>query len=390
MTKRLGIAQRGDVPPFIVMDVMRAAAERKAAGKDVLHMEVGQPGEGVPAGVRERLKGVLDSDALGYTVALGLPELRARIAADYQRTDGIEVDPARVVATTGSSGAFILAFIACFEAGARVGIAQPGYPAYPSILRALGIEPVRLPVGPETRYQPTVEVLERSGEKLDGLIVASPSNPTGTVMPPEDLEHLCRYCEANGIRLISDEIYHGITFGGQRAVTAARYSDDAVVINSFSKYFCMTGWRLGWMVVPEAMIRPLECLTQNLFISPPTLSQHAGTFVFDHVDELEARVAMYARNRVMLLEELPKAGFTTFAPADGAFYLYCDVSGLTNDSLEFCRRMLAETGVAATPGVDFDPDQGNRFVRFSFCQTEDMMARAASSLREWSLCDWRR
>lgn len=379
----LRIARRGDVPPFIVMDVMRAAAERVAAGKDVLHMEVGQPGEGVPAGVRERLKEVLDRDPLGYTVALGLPELRARIAAHYRRTDGVEIEPARVIVTTGSSGAFVLAFVGCFEAGARVGIAQPGYPAYPSILRALGIEPVRLPVGPDSRYQPTVEVLERAGEKLDGLILASPSNPTGTVMPPEDLERLCAYCAANGIRLISDEIYHGITFGGQKAVTAARYWDEAVIVNSFSKYFCMTGWRLGWMVVPESMIRAVECLAQNLFISAPTLSQHAGVFIFDHLDELDSRVAMYARNRALLLAELPKAGFTTFAPADGAFYLYADVAHLTNDSLDFCRRMLTETGVAATPGVDFDPDQGHRFVRFSFCQSEESMAAAAQALKDW-------
>lgn len=379
----LKTAGRGDVPPFIVMDVMRAAAERKAEGKTVLHMEVGQPSQGLPEAARAELAKILASDTLGYTVALGLPELRRRIAADYQRTDGVVIDPARVIVTTGSSGAFLLAFTACFEVGDRVGIAQPGYPAYPSILRSLGIEPVLLPVGPDSRYQPTVEVLERSGEKLDGLIVASPSNPTGTVMPPEDMEQLVAYCAAKGIRLISDEIYHGITFAGQKAVTAARYSDDAVIINSFSKYFCMTGWRLGWMVVPEDMVRPMECLAQNMFISPPTLSQHAGILAFDHIDELEARVEGYARNRALLLDALPDAGFTTFAPADGAFYLYCDVAHLTNDSLAFCRKMLAETGVAATPGVDFDPAQGHRFVRFSFCGAEADMIAAAAALKTW-------
>lgn len=382
----LKIAKRGDVPPFIVMDVMRAAAERLAEGKAVLHMEVGQPALGLPQGALDHLKQVLDSDALGYTVALGLPELRRRIAGHYKATQGVDIDPERVIVTTGSSGAFVLAFAACFDAGDRVAIAQPGYPAYPSILGALGIDVVRLPVGPDSRYQPTVEVLERyraeGGAPLDGLIVASPSNPTGTVMPPEDLERLCAWCEAEGVRLISDEIYHGITFG-QPAVTAARYSDAPVIVNSFSKYFCMTGWRLGWVVVPEAMVRPMECLAQNLFIAAPTLSQHAGIAVFDHIDELERRVAGYARNRELLLRELPRAGFTRFAPADGAFYLYADVAHLTNDSLSFCKRMLDECGVAATPGVDFDPVEGGHFVRFSFARDEAQMAAAAEALRGW-------
>lgn len=378
-----GMSRRGTVPPFIVMDVVRAATDREAQGLPVWHMEVGQPSLGVPKGVTESLKGVLDSDALGYTVALGLPELRRRIAAHYQRTQGVEIDPQRVVVTTGSSTGFILAFAACFEVGARVGLAQPGYPAYPSILRSLGIEPVSIPVGPDSRYQPTVEVLERFGQKLDGLIVASPSNPTGTIMAPEELQRLTAYCDANGIRLISDEIYHGIAFG-QQAATAARFTDQAVLINSFSKYFCMTGWRLGWLVVPESMVRGVECLAQNLFISAPALSQHAGIHVFDHIDELEERVAAYGRSRAMLLEELPKAGFSQFAPPDGAFYLYADVADRTNDSLEFCRRMLAETGVAATPGVDFDPLGGSHFVRFSFARDEASLREAVEQLKGWS------
>lgn len=383
-----GMSRRGDVPPFIVMDVVRAATDREAQGLPVWHMEVGQPSLGVPQGVTERLKEVLDRDALGYTVALGLPELRQRIAAHYQRTQGVEIDPRRVVVTTGSSTAFILAFSACFEVGARVGLAQPGYPAYPSILRSLGIEPVLIPVGADTRYQPTVEVLEEyarasGGQALDGLIVASPSNPTGTILAPEELQRLAAYCEANGIRLISDEIYHGIAFG-QQAVTAARFSGEAVMVNSFSKYFCMTGWRLGWLVVPDSMVRGVECLAQNLFISAPALSQHAGIFVFDHLDELEARVAAYGRSRAMLLEELPKAGFSRFAPPDGAFYLYADVADRTNDSLEFCRRMLRETGVAATPGVDFDPVGGSHFVRFSFARDEQTLRQAVEQLKGWS------
>ncbi|WP_019646762.1 pyridoxal phosphate-dependent aminotransferase [Novispirillum itersonii] len=378
-----GLSRRGTVPPFIVMDVVRAATDREAQGLPVWHMEVGQPSLGVPQGVTEALKGVLESDTLGYTVALGLPELRRRIAVHYQRTQGVEIDPSRVVVTTGSSTGFILAFAACFEVGARVGLAQPGYPAYPSILRSLGIEPVSIPVGPDSRYQPTVEVLERCGQKLDGLIVASPSNPTGTIMAPDELQRLAAYCDANGIRLISDEIYHGIAFG-QQAATAARFTDQAVLINSFSKYFCMTGWRLGWLVVPENMVRGVECLAQNLFISAPALSQHAGIHVFDHIEELEARVAAYGRSRAMLLEELPKAGFSRFAPPDGAFYLYADVADRTNDSLEFCRRMLAETGVAATPGVDFDPVGGSHFVRFSFARDEATLREAVEQLKGWS------
>jgi aspartate/methionine/tyrosine aminotransferase len=379
----LKIAPRSEVPPFIAMDVMRAAAERTAEGKDVFHMEVGQPGEGVPAGVGEKLKGVLDTDPLGYTVALGLPRLRQRIAEHYRQSQDIEVDPDRIVVTTGSSSGFILSFLTCFEPGDRVGLARPGYPAYPNILQAVGIEPVMSPAGPESRYQPTVEVLEASGERLDGLIVASPSNPTGTVMPPEEFERLIAYCADRGIRLISDEIYHGITYGDQDAVTALRYTDDAVVINSFSKYFCMTGWRLGWMVVPEAMLRTVERLAQHMFISPPAISQHAGIHVFDHLPELDSRVEGYARNRDLLLQELPKAGFRAFAPPDGAFYLYSDVGHLTNDSLDFCRRMLAESGVAATPGMDFDPVQGHRFIRMSFCRSEQHVRTAAERLKVW-------
>jgi len=378
----LKIADRATVPPFIVMDVLHASAQRAAQGLPVFHMAAGQPSVGIPHGVTERLKDLLDRDPMGYTVSLGIPELRQKIADHYQTTQGVTIAPERVVVTTGSSGAFILAFSSCFAPGDRVGLAAPGYPAYPSILRSLGIEPVRIPVGPDSRYQPTVEVLEKLGEKLDGLIVASPSNPTGTVMPADELEKLCQWCDANGVRLISDEIYHGITFGDP-AVSATRFSQTPVIINSFSKYFCMTGWRLGWMVVPEDMVRPIECLTQNLFISAPTLSQYAGTLVFDHLEELEQRVQGYAANRALLLNALPAAGITRFAPPDGAFYLYADVSHLTNDSLSFCQRMLAECGVAAAPGVDFDPIGGQSSVRFSFARDHQHVKQAVEALTGW-------
>lgn len=380
----LKIAQRGTVPPFIVMDVMRAAAEREAAGGATLHLEVGQPSTGLPRRAAEAVQALLASgQPLGYTVALGLPELRSRIAGHYRRVHGVEVPAERVVATMGSSAAFVLAFLSAFEVGDRVGVTRPGYPAYRHILKALGIEPVAIPVGPDTRFQPTVEVLERAGARdLDGIIVTSPSNPTGTVMPADELRRVAAWCDTHKVRLVSDEIYHGITYG-MEAESVAGFAPDAIIINSFSKYFCMTGWRLGWLVLPRDMVRPVECLTQNMFISPPTLSQHAGIAVFDCDDELQANVARYARNREVLLDGLPSAGFDRLAPADGAFYLYADVAHMTNDSLAFCRRMLAETGVAATPGVDFDDAEGDRFVRFSFAGGTEDMEKAVAALKAW-------
>ncbi len=376
------VAARGRIPPFIVMDVLRAANEREAAGHDVIHLEVGQPGTGAPHGVIEAAKAALDSDRLGYTDSFGIPRLRERIAAHYSDWYGIEVSRDRVVATTGSSGAFVLSFMAAFDPGDRVAIAEPGYPAYKNILRALDIEPVGLPVGDDTRFQPTAAMLDALDRPVDGLIVASPSNPTGTMLPDEQFSALCAHCRDRGIRLISDEIYHGITFG-RSARTALEFDPDAVVINSFSKYFSMTGWRLGWMVLPEDLLRAVECLAQNLFISPPALSQHAGAAVFDCHDELRANVERYARNRAILLDRLPAAGFDRLAPADGAFYVYADVSPLTNDSPEFCKRILEETGVAVTPGLDFDPRRGNAFVRFSFAGTPEEMEEAAARLEAW-------
>ncbi|MBB4264422.1 pyridoxal phosphate-dependent aminotransferase [Roseospira visakhapatnamensis] len=381
----LKVAARAKVPPFIVMDVMSAAAAREAAGHRVLHLEVGQPATGLPRAARERLTEVLETERLGYTVALGIPPLRARIARHYREAHGVEVSPDRILVTVGSSVAFQFAFLAAFAAGDRVGVAAPGYPAYRHILRALGVEPVTLPVGPETRYQPTVALLEQVDPPLDGVIVASPSNPTGTVIPADDLRALAAYCDDRGIRMISDEIYHGIVYG-EPALSAVGLTENALVINSFSKYYSMTGWRLGWLVAPGDMIRPLECLAQNLVISAPTLSQYAGLFAMDCEDELQANVARYARNRDLLLAALPGAGFDRLAPADGAFYLYADVSRLTNDSQEFCRRMLAETGVAATPGLDFDAEQGHRFVRFSFAGSTEDMAEAAERLTAWEGC----
>jgi aspartate/methionine/tyrosine aminotransferase len=376
------VAKRGSIAPFIVMDMMRAANERAAEGEDVLHLEVGQPGTPAPPPVLEAAKAALVSDRLGYTDAFGIESLRKRIARHYGESYGVEVDWRRVVVTTGSSGAFVLAFLAAFDAGDRVALASPGYPAYRNILTALGVEVVSLAVGPETNFQPTPAVLTGAGGRLDGLIVASPSNPTGTMLHRDDLEGLVVYAADRGIRLVSDEIYHGITYG-DRAETALAFTDEAIVINSFSKYYSMTGWRLGWMVLPEALLRSAECLAQNLFISPPTLSQHAGVAAFDCGEELDGYVALYARNRELLLGDLPRAGFGDLAAAEGAFYLYADVTRMTNDSEALCRRILAETGVAVTPGIDFDPERGNRFVRFSFAGPHADIGEAARRLIAW-------
>lgn len=376
----LKISKRGSVAPFIVMDVMRAANEREAQGGDVIHLEVGQPSTSAPRGVLEATQKALMSDKVGYTEALGIPALRERIAQYYKEYYDVSLDARRVVVTTGSSTGFLLAFLSAFEQGDKVGLTAPGYPAYRNILKALGFEAIEIPVGPDTHFQPTPQMLDELGVELDGLIVASPGNPTGSMLSREDLQGLCRYCDAKGIRFISDEIYHGITYD-HRADTAIEFSEDVILINSFSKYFSMTGWRLGWMVVPDNMVRAIECLAQNLFISAPTLSQFGGVAAFDCREELDANVAHYARNREMLLNELPMAGFDKLAPSDGAFYIYADVAHLTNDAQEFCKTILAKTGVATTPGVDFDGARGNHFMRFSYAGSFEHMVEAANRLK---------
>jgi len=378
----LKVSRRGAVPAFIVMDVMQAAADREAAGGDVLHLEVGQPATPAPRGVIDAAKRALDDDRIGYTLAAGINPLRERIAQHYKDWYGVSLDPGRIMVTTGSSGAFQVAFLAAFEAGDRVAMASPGYPAYRNILSALGVETVLLETERKHRYQPTPELLDAVEGKIDGLIVASPSNPTGTMLGEEELSALTGYCKKKGIRVVSDEIYHGIGFG-TRPVSALESDDQALVINSFSKYFSMTGWRLGWMVVPEDLARSMECLAQNFFISPPTLSQHAAVAAFDCHEELQANVARYAKNREVLLNELPAAGLADLAPADGAFYIYADVTRFTNDSVDFSKRMLAEIGLAATPGVDFDPARGHGSLRFSFAGATEDMVEAASRLKNW-------
>ena len=376
------VARRGKIPPFIVMDVLRAANRRQAEGKDVLHLELGQPATGAPAGAIKAAREMLDKDPLGYTEAFGMMSVRKRISEYYTKSNNISVEPERIIITTGSSGGFVLAFMAAFEVGDRVAISDPGYPGCRNILLGLGIEPVLVKTSAETRFQPTPELLDQIDGEIDGLIVASPSNPTGTMLGETELRALSDYCHARKIRLISDEIYHGITYG-KPGVSALQFDENSIVINSFSKYFSMTGWRVGWMVVPSELHRSVECLAQNFFISAPTLSQFGAGAAFDCLEELDRNVARYATNRKILLNELPKAGFEQLAPVDGAFYVYADVSGFTNNSENFCRRMLEETGVAATPGTDFDEARGNAFIRFSFSGPTEHVSEAADRIKLW-------
>lgn len=374
-------ATRGSIDPFFVMEVMKAAAAREKAGGDVIHMEVGQPSTPAPRKALEAVERALRTQTLGYTDALGIPPLREAIARHYKTYYGVAVPAERIVVTTGSSGAFLFAFLAAFEVGARVALTEPGYPAYRNIMQALGIEVVPLPARAEAGFQANADLLETAG-RIDGLLVASPANPTGTMLDAAELRRLVEACRLRDAWLVVDEIYHGITYGG-RAETVLSVTDDAIVVNSFSKYFSMTGWRLGWLVVPPALLRAVECIAQNFSISPPAVSQVAGLGALEAYEELDQNVARYARNRAVLLEELPRAGLDRLAPADGAFYIYADVSRFTNDSPTFAARMLAETGIAATPGIDFDPAEGKRYLRFSFAGATADMIEAAARLRRW-------
>ena len=369
----------------MVMDVMAAAARIEAAGGHVIHMEVGQPSAPAPRTALNAAHAALERGQIDYTSALGIPSLRARIAQHYRDAYGCAVDPERIVVTTGSSGAFILAFLAMFEPGDRVAVTVPGYPPYRHILTALGCEPVLIETSSENRHALTGEALLSAHHRktpLKGVLVGSPANPTGTMMSRESLTHLMAAAESEGIRFISDEIYHGLDYAFP-AVTAAELSPHALVINSFSKYFCMTGWRVGWMVVPEPLVRPIERLQQNLSISVPTLSQIAAEAAFSGREEMEIVKHGYEANRQILIAGLPQAGLTEFLPADGAFYLFVDVSRFTSDSYEFARKMLEQAHVAATPGVDFDPVHGRSFVRFSYARSAAEMQDAVARITRW-------
>jgi aspartate/methionine/tyrosine aminotransferase len=375
-------AARADVPPFYVMRVIDAVVARRQAGLYVADLSAGQPSTPAPATVRAAAHTALDTDRIGYTSALGIPPLRAAIAQHYRDRAGLDVDPANVVVTTGSSGGFLLAFLAAFEAGAAVAMARPGYPAYRNMLSALGCRVVELPCGPQTRFQPTVDQLAALPEPPAGLVVASPANPTGTMVAADELTALSAWCTAHGTRLVSDEIYHGITYGlpGTCAWSDGR---DAVVVNSFSKYFSMTGWRIGWLLVPDDLIDAVDRLTGNFTICPPALSQLAAVAAFDAYDELDANVARYAANRERLLAQLRSIGLDRLAPADGAFYVYADVSRWTDDTLAWSARLLDDTGVALVPGLDFDPVDGGRFVRMCFAGDGDEIEQAIDRFGTW-------
>ena len=358
-------SSRAEVDPFIVMDVMEAARRAEDAGRSIIHMEVGQPGTGAPVAATRALTRAMEDGPLGYTVALGLPALRARIAQMYGEWYNVDLDPNRVVITPGSSGAFILAFTALFDSGDRVGIGAPGYPSYRQILHGLGLTPVDLPTAPENRYQPVAA--DFSGMDLAGLMVASPANPTGTMLDKPAMQALIDGAQAQNASFISDEIYHGIEYEA-KAVTALQLTNETYVINSFSKYFSMTGWRVGWMVVPEDHVRVIERIAQNMFICAPHASQVAALAAMDCDDELQANLAVYTHNRALMLDGLPKAGFTNIAPPDGAFYVYADVSDITDDSRTLAAEILEHAGVAVTPGLDFDPIRGHQTLRFSYAR----------------------
>jgi len=378
----LKVSQRGKISPFIVMDVLRSGNQLQAQGKEVFHLELGQPSTSAPRRVINAAVKAANEDPLGYTEALGRSDLREKISDWYLQRYQVQVPTERIIITTGSSAGFVLAFLAAFDCGDRIALGDPSYPAYRNILRALGITPVGLETNSDTRFQPTPQILNSLQNPVDGLIVANPANPTGCMIDDHGLSKLCAAVKNQGIRLVSDEIYHGICFDFD-AETALKYDENAIIISSFSKYFCMTGWRVGWMIVPEELVRSVECLAQNIYISAPSISQIAANAAFDSIDELEKNVFRYRQNRDILLGGLARMGLTESAPVDGAFYIYIDVSNFTEDSEAFCRDLLLETGVAATPGKDFDPLRGNKSIRLSFSGNTNMIRKAVERLGNW-------
>lgn len=382
MTK-LKLSSRSDIPMFQALDILRQVNERAAEGVDIKRMGAGQPCFGAPQGALDYAIEMIKRDPIqGYTEAVGMPSLRERIAAYYDSHYGVTISPNEVVIAAGSSSGFILDFLAAFDAGDRVLVTTPTYPAYRNILKSLNIEVVEIEARPEDNYQPTLELLQNCGKSFEGLIINSPSNPAGTMIDDAELKKICEWCDENGVRLISDEAYHGITYG-HKAPTARKYSDNVIVLNTFSKYFAMTGWRMGWTVLPSDMVDRVKKLAESLFVSPPTISQHLAYKVFDHTDELDAYVAHYSKNRDILKEELPKAGLTNFTNAEGAFYVYADIHHLSNDSEQFCIKMLEEARVSTTPGIDFDLSRGHRGIRICYADSEESIRESCNRLKNW-------
>ena len=371
-----------EIPSFVAMDMMREANALAAAGRSVIHLETGQPSTAAPAAVRDAAAHALNTEMLGYTEALGLRPLRERIARYYADQHGLEIDPARIVATTGSSAGLMLAFLALAGPGGRIGMARPYYPCYRNIALALGMEPVEIPLTPESGFELTPAALDSADKEFDLLLIASPANPTGIVLSRERLSAIGDWCRAAQIPLVADEVYHGLTYGAP-APTVLSADPNAIALNGFSKYYSMTGWRLGWMVAPQSRMRQLECLAQNLYIAPPSLSQHAAIAAFDATDELAVNLSRYAANRALLLEALPRLGFQIPAAPGGAFYIYARLPPGHSDSTAFARQMLAETGVAATPGVDFDRVEGQGFIRFSYAGGTEEVVEAIRRLDDW-------
>ncbi len=383
MTSKLKISNRSDIATFRALDILRQVNERETAGIDIKRMGAGQPNVGAPKAALDYAVSMIQSDPRqGYTEAIGMPALRERLVDYYKSHYGVSIKPQNIVITAGSSSAFILDFIAAFDAGDRIALTTPTYPAYRNILKSLNIETVEIEARAEDNYQPTLELLQNCGKQFDGLIINSPSNPSGTMIDEEELKKICAWCDENGVRLISDEAYHGITYD-QKAPTAIKYSSNAIVLNTFSKYFAMTGWRLGWTVVPDDMTERMKKLAESLFVSAPTIAQHLAYKIFDHLDELDAYVADYRTNRDILIEELPKAGITDFTNAAGAFYIYADIHHLSNDSEQFCAKMLEEARVSATPGVDFDLTRGHKGIRICYADSQENIIEACKRLKNW-------
>ncbi len=383
MAKIVKISNRSDIDMFRALDILRQVNEREVAGDSIMRMGAGQPNFGAPAPALEYAISKIQTDPRqGYTEAVGMPSLRERLSDYYNSYYGVRVSPDNIVITAGSSSGFILDFIAAFDAGDRVALTTPTYPAYRNILKSLNIEVVEIESRAEDNYQPTMDLLENCGEEFDGIIINSPSNPSGTMIDEGELKKICEWCDEKGIRIISDEAYHGITYE-RKAETALKYSKNVIVLNTFSKYFAMTGWRLGWTVLPDNMVDRVRKLSESLCVSPPTISQYLAYKIFDHTDVLDDYVKSYRKNREILLAELPKAKITAFTNAAGAFYVYADVHNLSNDSEEFCNKMLDEAKVSTTPGVDFDLTRGQKNIRICYADSEENIIEACKRLQNW-------